>query len=75
MEMPFEKPPVSQNDKERRGEFAPNPMWADHERAEDHGDVVNSGIKETREEEIARLLGRERRGSIDVKGYESGNDR
>jgi hypothetical protein len=75
METPFEKPAVSQHDKERSGQFKANPIWADHERPEDHGDVLNSAVKETRQEEITRLLGRDHAKDIDVKGYESNSDR
>ncbi len=66
---------TSQHEKERSGQFSPHPMWADHERGEDGGEVVNSKVKETRTQEIARLLGREHAADIDVEGYESGRDR
>lgn len=70
METPFEQPAI---EKKRVAE-RPS-IGAGYERPEDHGDVLNSAVKETRQEEITRLLGRDHAKDIDVKGYESNSDR
>lgn len=63
--MPFEQPAP---EKKR----LPNPsMWTDHDRPSDNGETVDSSIKETREQEIARLLGRSEK---DIQGYERRDD-
>lgn len=64
--MPFEQPP---HEKIR---FSKPDMWSDDERPEGKGQVENSSVKETEEQEIARRLGRKEE---DIHDYLTGRDR
>lgn len=77
MEMPFRRLPELPRNKEQTGELGASSIWTDSGRPEGDKDkkVAGNPLQETREQEIARLLGRERRENIDVEGYERGDDR
>lgn len=74
MEMPLRRLPELPKDKELTGELGAHSIWTDSGRPDSDRKVVKN-TQETREQEIARLLGRERATDIDVEGYERGDDR